>query len=336
MTQPRDSSPEPAPPLWLTEEDVSALVSLEQAIPAVRDAYLRSGKDEVTQLPKTHVASAGHGPALHAIGALAVQHRLAVAKAWTHTSRGATPLLLAWDSDTGNLIAVIEAFALGQLRTSAISGVATALLADERSEVVGIVGTGRQAEGQIAAVAAVCKVQTIKVFSPTPAHRAAFAHRIADHSGITTMAVGSAEEALDQAAVVITVTRARQPFVTPAMLTDGVHINAVGAVTPERAELQPAVVRAAHRVVVDDVKGARRLAPRELAAEYAPHVLSLAEILARADSRPASRRLTIFKAIGSGVSDLAIAELVIARASATGRGRPITSPTTAPPRFWRS
>jgi alanine dehydrogenase len=318
-------------PRWIDEGDVVALVSLPEVIAAIRDAYLRAAEGDVVAMPKTFASWASGS--MHAIGATAISTGVAVAKTWAHTEGGATPLLAAWDVQTGKLLAIIQAFGLGQLRTSAITGTATSILAADRCQRLAVIGTGKQAEGQIAAVTAVREIQEIAVYSPTAEHRRSFAEKITERSGITTHAATSVAEAVDQADVVVTVTRATEPFIGKSMLANRVHINAVGAITPERAELEPAVVAHARRIVADDVAAARQLSPRELSAATAPHVLSLGSALA-ADDRPERDGVTIFKALGSGISDLAVAEIVIARAIAAGVGRPLSVSPRSQPRLW--
>lgn len=317
--------------VWLSEDDVVATVSLPEAIAAVRDGYLQAEAGDITAMPKAFAS--WPGGTLHAIGAVAVTSGLAVAKTWAHTAGGAAPLLLAWDATGGELVAVIEAFALGQLRTSAVTGAATRVLAAERCEVLGVVGSGKQAEGQVAAVAAVRNLREIRIFSPTQERRVAFAARVADRSGVATAAVGSVAEALDRADVVVTVTRAREPFVGRSMLKDGALVNAVGAIAPERAELEPAVAGAA-RVVADDVEAARRLAAREVAD--AAHVVPLSNVLAKDGDWSSSNGCTVFKAMGSGISDLAVAGLLIERARARGLGRALPRIERPTPRIWRA
>jgi ornithine cyclodeaminase/alanine dehydrogenase-like protein (mu-crystallin family) len=316
---------------WIGEDDVVRLASLPDVIGAIRGAYLRAAAGDVLAMPKTYAS--WDGGTMHAIGAVASSTGLAVTKIWAHTGGGATPLLAAWEVSTGRLMAVIQAFALGQLRTSAISGAATSALAAERCEVLAVIGSGKQAEGQIAAVAAVRDIKDIAIYSPSAEHRTAFAARIADRSGIATRAADSVAEAVDQADVVITVTRATEPFIATSMLANRVHINAVGAITPERAELEPAVVARARRIVADDVAAARRLSPRELSAANAPHVLALGRALAD-DDRLDGDGVTIFKALGSGISDLAVAEMVLERASAEDVGRPLSVSPRSQPKMW--
>jgi alanine dehydrogenase len=319
------------PARWLGEDDVVGLVSLRDAIAAIRGAYLRASAGEIVAMPKTFAS--WDGGTMHAIGAVATSTGLAVSKTWAHTGGAATPVLAAWDVATGTLRAIIQAFALGQLRTSAISGTATSVLAAERSEVLAVIGSGKQAEGQIAAVAAVRDIQSIKIYSRTAEHRETLADKVAERSGVTAGAVGSVAEAVDQADVVVTVTRASEPFLSTSMLANRVHINAVGAITPERAELEPAVVARARRIVADDVAAARDLAPREMSSGNAPHILPLGRVLDGND-RLDGDGITIFKALGSGISDLAVAELVIERANAEDVGRPLSVSPRSQPKMW--
>ncbi len=322
---------EGAPPRWIGEDDVVALVSLSEVIGAIRDAYVRAEAGDIVTMPKTFASWAGGS--MHAIGAAAVSTGLAVSKTWAHTGGGATPLLAAWDVDSGKLLAVIQAFALGQLRTSAITGAATALLAAERCSRLAVIGSGKQAEAQVAAVAAVRDIGEVAVYSPTAQNRVSFADKITESSGISAHAAGSVAEAVDQADVVVTVTRATEPFIATSMLADRVHINAVGAITPERAELEPAVVARARRIVADDVAAARQLSPRELSPTTAPHLVSLGSAFV-ANERIEGDGLTIFKALGTGISDLAVAEIVFERATAAGVGRPLSVSPRSLPKLW--
>jgi ornithine cyclodeaminase len=320
--------------LWLREADVTSLIDLPDAIGAVRHAHLRWGSGQLRQLTKTLLL--WDGGTLHATGAVGTDSGLAVAKTWTHTPGGATPIVVCWSALTGRLLAVIEAFALGQLRTSAVSATATDVLAAPSCDVLGVIGTGRQAEGQIAAVAAVRPVRRIVVHSPNPQHREDFAELIAACSGIPTVAASSVDAAAGDAQIVVTVTRSREPFLTAAMLAPDAHVNAVGAISTERAELDADLVASAGAVVSDDVAAARALAPRELAALPPDGIRSLAEVLADVPAQRGLRGRTVFKAVGSGVSDLAVAELVLARARAAGRGRAIPKTVPSRPSLWRS
>src|SRR5207302_10334413 len=94
-----------------------------------------------TNMAKTHVAW-GDGATLHAIGAVFAKEQFAGTKTWAHSKGGATPLLILFDSETGSLKAIIEAFALGQLRTASASSVVTSLLAAKEAYYLGMFGIG--------------------------------------------------------------------------------------------------------------------------------------------------------------------------------------------------
>src|SRR5262245_65228560 len=107
--------------VWLREGDVVATVDLLDAVDAVEGALRAQAAGQAHTMEKTHVAWGG-GHTLHAIGAVDEHAGVVATKTWAHTGGGATPLVVMWDAHDGALIAVVEAFALGQLRTGAVSG----------------------------------------------------------------------------------------------------------------------------------------------------------------------------------------------------------------------
>src|SRR5437762_13381954 len=141
-------------PLWISEAEVVAMMDMGEAIIALKNGLLMEARGDAKNMVKTHVGW-GDGSTLHAIGAVFAKEQLAGTKTWAHTEGGTTPLLILFDSQSGALKAVIEAFALGQMRTGGISGVATRWLAAADADELAIVGTGKQALLQVAAVAAV-------------------------------------------------------------------------------------------------------------------------------------------------------------------------------------
>ena len=158
-------------PLWITEGEVVALLNLSEAIAALEHGLRLEAHGEMANMAKTH-ATWGSGSTLHAIGAASAGTGFVGTKTWAHTEGGATPLLILFDSETGALKAVIEAFALGQMRTGGVSGVATRWLAAPDADELAIIGTGKQAMLQVAAVAAVRPLKRVLVYSPSAAHRA--------------------------------------------------------------------------------------------------------------------------------------------------------------------
>src|SRR5438477_5508628 len=139
--------------LWISEADVVAMMDIGDATAALEKALLEEARGDAKNMVKTHVAW-GDGATLHAIGAVFAKEQFAGTKTWAHSKGGATPLLILFDSETGALKAIIEAFALGQMRTASASGVATDLLAPKDADDFAIIGTGKQAITQVAAIIA--------------------------------------------------------------------------------------------------------------------------------------------------------------------------------------
>lgn len=319
-------------PVWLTEADVVDLLDLPAAIDAVEAGLGMEADGGAHTMGKTHLAW-GEGHTLHAIGAEMAGAGLVGTKTWAHTAGGATPLLMVWDAHSGELRAIIEAFALGQLRTGSMSGVATRWLAAPDAEELALLGTGKQALPQVAAVAAVRPIRTVRVWSPNPESRTAFIDRL-DRAdlGVKAVEAGTVAEAVADCPVVTTVTRAREPFLAAVDLAPGTHVNAVGAISPERRELDADVVPRCSVIAADSPDTARRLSTE---VADAGEITSLSALIAEEAHRPAGADLTLFKAMGIGLADLALGAEVLRRAAGAGAGRPLPHPTKTMPRLTR-
>jgi ornithine cyclodeaminase len=325
-------------PIWITEADVVELLDLGEAIAALERGLRLEAAGKALNMNKTHVAW-NHGN-LHAIGAVFAEDGMAATKTWAHTSRGATPLLILIDAENGSLKAIVEAFALGQMRTGGISGVATGWLADPRADEMAIVGTGKQALLQVAAVTAVRAIRRLRIYSPRPESRRQFIARVRSHFDFEIVEAASVADAARDAPIVTLVTRAAGPILSAAMVARGAHINAVGAITPERAEIECDVLQRASVIAVDSVPAAQHLSS-ELIAHFGPPgrdwdaVRPLCRLIAEEHRRQSSDDVTLFKSMGVGISDLSLAREIYARACEQGKGRPFTHPVRADPRLLR-
>ena len=161
--------------LWVTEGEVVRLMDMKGAIAALDRGLALEAAGKAENMVKTHAIWGGHHT-LHAIGATFADEGFVGTKTWAHAN-GAAPLLILFDSHNGSLRAIIEAFALGQLRTGAISGLATKYLAAEGASDMALIGTGKQAMTQLAAVAAVRPLRRVRAFSRDGAGRSDFVAR---------------------------------------------------------------------------------------------------------------------------------------------------------------
>ena len=321
-----------APPaLWITEADVAAVLDMHAAISAVERALQAEASGAAQNLLKTYVQW-GSGGTLHALGGALAGKGVVGSKTWAHTAGGATPLLVLFDAASGALCAVVEAFALGQLRTGATSGVATRWLAAEDARTFAMIGSGKQAMAQIAAVLAVRPRCAARVFSPTTAHREALVARVHEVFGVDASPAASLDEAIDGAAIVTLATRARTPFLQAQGLARGAHVNAIGAITPDRAELAGDVFGRCGVVAADSVPAVQQLS-REFREYYGSRdwaaVVPLGNVIAGAPRRGPDTDLTLFKAMGAGIADVALGAEVLERAERAGRGRPVDQPVPA-------
>jgi alanine dehydrogenase len=328
-------------PLWITEADVVAMMDMGEAIEALGAGLAREFQGQARNMVKTHVTFGGHDT-LHAVGAVFPEDGFVGTKTWAHTEGGATPLLILLDSHNGSLKAVIEAFAMGQLRTAAISGVATRYLARPDASRMAIIGTGKQAMPQLAAVAAVRRLEQVKVFSPNPKHREDFARRAHDELGLDALAVDSVAAAVDGADLITLVTRAREPFLDSAMVKRGAHLNAVGAIVPERVEFAPSLLERCAMVAIDNLSQVQELSA-EFSEFYGPpaseawaSVMPLSRVVGEDRRRPEAADLTLFKAMGMGISDLSLAIELYRRAIDRGLGRGFPHPEKVKPRLGKT
>lgn len=320
--------------LWLTEAEVVSLINLSGVIEALEQGLKLEAEGKARNLHKGQ--SVWEGGSLNITGAQFTGIGFAGAKVWSNVGGKSAPLVLLHGAGDGQLKAVIEAVALGQMRTAALAAVATRYLAAEGADDMAVIGTGKQAFPQVAAVHAVRPLRRLRVFSPTPGNRARFAEQARIRWGMEVVEAPSVEEAVKDAPIVTTVTRATEPFLFADMLAAGTHVNAAGAIIPAFAEIAEDVLARCDRVVVDNLDQCREMS-RELQAFYdgGPgdwnDIVPLCDIVAIGKGRPEGADLTLFKWMGVGLADLAAGIEIFRRAEARGIGRKLPHPRRAEP-----
>jgi ornithine cyclodeaminase len=273
-------------------------------------------------MPKAHLM-VGPNDAMHAIGAASASAELCGTKTWVNVGGKSQTVFVLFSLEDGALRAVIEATALGQTRTAAMTGVGTARLAAAEADELAVIGSGKQALPQTAACAAVRKLKHVRVFSRRPDAREAFAESVRKELGLRVTAAATLEDAARDAPIVTLITNATQPFFTSAMAARGSHINAMGAIVPARAEFTQDIFPRCGAIAVDTLAGVR-----ELSSEFRQRfgddeaawrmVRPISQLIAEGARRPAASDLTLFKAMGMGLSDLALGAEVLARVEKRG------------------
>ncbi len=236
-------------------------------------------------------------------------------------------LVTLFDGETGVPTAILDASAITAVRTAAVTAVATGALARPDAATLAVLGAGTQARAHLRALAGVRAFERMRVYAPTAAHAEEV---VADASAAglagVTVAV-SAQAALRDADVVVTVTSAREPVLRREWLKPGAHLNAVGASSPQNREIDTATVAASalfcdSRESLLNEAGEFRLAVTEGLIPGIEHVRAeLGEVLAgTAAGRRDAGELTLFRSLGLAVEDLAAAQVAVATATQQGIG----------------
>lgn len=311
--------------LFLSENDVKNLLTVEMALEAVESAHRDLANGQAIDTPRAR--SRLPQTVLHILqGALPAQGVIGY-KAYTSNKSGNRFLVHLFDAATGRLKAVIEADYLGMIRTGAASGVAARWLARPNASVAGVFGAGWQAEGHVRAICAALPLERVKVFSRKPDKLQDFCRRMSETTGVAVEPADSAEETVRGSDVIGTVTTAAQPLFDAAWLEPGGHINAAGSNSLIRQELSEAAIRRCDLVAVDAVPTALAeagdlLPLLEKGRLHARQLVELGEvIIGRHAGRVSAEQITLFESQGMAIQDLAVALRVLAAAEASGLGR---------------
>lgn len=324
----------PSGTIWLRENDVRSLVSLNDAIDALSEGLRLEATDGAANVDKA--LGQWNVSSMHTLGSLMPARGYVGFKSWANTPKGAAAVFSLFSAEDGRLLALMEAGAIGSMRTAAISGLATRMLMSPGADELALIGTGMQAMMQIASIAAVLPLRRIRVFSPTPEKRQAFIARAKGMFDAEIVEAQNVEEAVADAPIITLMTRAKEPFLQSSMVTRGAHINAVGAILPGNAEVHQEIFDRTGLVVVDSKANAAK-SSQEFGTRFGKDpaqwgdVLTLGEALERNAARPADADLTLFKSMGMGLSDLAVAILAYERAIREGVGTALAAGDRAPP-----
>lgn len=313
------------PVLYLTETDVKQLLTMEMALDGVEAGLRKMALEEAFNNPRSRCQT--DHVMLHVLPAAAKTLGVIGFKAYTTTASGTRFHLTLYDAKSGEMIALMQADFLGQMRTGAASGIATKHLARADATRVGICGTGRQARTQALALSKVRKLAKVVVWSPNEAKRRAFAAEMAEACQVEVTPVASAEEAVRQQDIVVTATSAREPFVKGEWLSPGQHLNIVGSNFLAKAEVDVEVVRRASLICIDS-KDQGKLEAGDLAAALDQRIIEwydvqeLSRIVAgRVAGRSTPEDITLFKSLGIGLEDISVGMRVYAKAKEAGLGK---------------
>jgi ornithine cyclodeaminase/alanine dehydrogenase-like protein (mu-crystallin family) len=306
-------------PLWLTEQDVRAVLSLPELVDAMETALAAFSSGKVDQPVRTAIevhdrtffAAMPAFDGVHGIlGAKLVTVFPENAARGLHTHLAAISL---FDAETGELTAVMDGRYITEVRTAAASAVSVRHLARKDAAILAILGSGVQARSHLEALQLVRPFREIRAWSPTPEH-------LRDFAAGPVQASASAAEAVRGADVILVATNAVTPAIENAWVADGAHVIAIGACRPSQRELDPELVARAALFV--DSRAAAVKESGDVIPHGAEHIRAeLGEVVCgRKAGRRSAEEVTLYKSLGLAVEDLTAAALVYRRAREQGRG----------------
>jgi ornithine cyclodeaminase/alanine dehydrogenase-like protein (mu-crystallin family) len=305
-------------PLYLREADVEELLSPADAVAVVDECFARTARRAVELDPRRRIGL--ESGRLHLMAASDLELHRAAVKTYTGFAEGARFVVALFAADRPELLALIEADRLGQLRTGAASAVAARHLAKPGARSLGLIGTGWQAESQLACIrAALPEIERVVAYSRNEERLEEFCRRFDCEAGEYN------RDAAEQD-VVVTITSSRDPVLRGEWLRPGVLVCAAGANRIEARELDNAVLERATFVCCDSLEQAKAEAgdlvePVERGVLDWLEVHELAEVVGgETAGRQDDDDIVVFKSLGIASEDVAAAAFVHERAVERGVG----------------
>jgi ornithine cyclodeaminase/alanine dehydrogenase-like protein (mu-crystallin family) len=309
--------------IFFTEEEVGALLPMTEAVARVEEAFRLLGEKKAVNRPRARVRL--DKLVLHVLSAGSDSLGYAGLKAYTTGPSGARFYFLLFESGKGELVAMMSADRLGQIRTGAATAVATRFLARREASRVGIYGSGWQARSQLEALAAARRVAEVTVWSRDPERRRTFCDEMTSVLGLPVRPASRAEEVAEESEILVTATSSREPVLLGAWLKPGHHVNAVGSNAVNRRELDELAATRADVIAADSVEQAKiecgdLVAVVEAGKLSWESVRELGDVVAQGIDR-APEAITLFESQGIAIEDVAAAKVVYERGREQGRGR---------------
>lgn len=312
--------------LHINEAEVRELLTMQMALSAVEEISRKQAEGSVVVHPRRRFELPEHG-FFHYMAALDSAAGYVGMKQYTYVKGKLCFLVPLYSVPTGELLALIEADYMGQLRTGAASGVATKYLARRLAKVAAILGTGGQARTQLEAIHNVRMLDSVFVYGRDAKRKNQFSEEMSERLSINVYPAESAAAAVSSAEIICTATTSSQPVLFGENLAKGVHINAIGANHAHKQELDEAAVAKANLIFVDSLAQSQQeagdlIVPFSKKPQRWSEVKELSDLVGgKAPGRSNDAQITLFKSNGIASWDVAVAEKVYALAKEKGVGR---------------
>ena len=310
--------------LFVSDSDIEKLLTMEEAIDTVEQAFREYAKGDVMMPPRSTIMVPRYNGSISFMPSyltgMDAQATKIISIYPDNRARG-LPTTAAWlvvnDPKTGMVKAFMDATYLTAMRTGAITGVAARYLAPVDSSTVAVFGAGAQGRTQTWAACTVRDIERVYVFDVYPEARLRFAEEMTKKLGVEVVPASSGEEACRDADIVLTATTSSVPVISRKWLKDRVHVSAIGAFYPDWRELDTATV-AESKLVIDDREGIMLeagdvLIPIKEGAIMEDHIYAELKELVSGQKRGRTPEdgITVFKSVGIAIQDSSVANLVL-------------------------
>lgn len=320
--------------LILNHQEVVSLLPMKECIPLMRDALLALANGKAHQPLRTIMRPAGAKGVMglmpsYISGDSAAFGLKAICVFPGNPAQGKDAHqggVLLFSAETGDLLALMNASAITQIRTAAVSGVATDLLARTDACNLAIIGSGVQARSHLVAMSEVRQIKRCRIASRNIQHARKFAEDLCSDFPFPLQPVETIAEALDDADLVVTATNAAAAIVKRDWISAGAHLNVVGASTPSAREVDGETIAAAslfvdRRESTINESGDYLLAVRDGLVGPDHIRAELGEVLqGEKPGRTSSEEITLFKSLGLAIEDLFAADYLYRQAKQANVG----------------
>lgn len=313
-------------PVFISAANAAKTLDWRAVVAHVKAAYAAPA-DAGSRPPR--LVTRGEGARLRTLTAALPSGRLLGAKLMASSRARRTAYLIAlFDQQEGGIVALMDGNAITACRTAATSAAAVDCIValDRKPLRLGILGSGMEARAHLLAIASICPPSQVVVFSPSPENRAAFAEEFARRLHVPCRAVDSAAAVVAGCDLLVAAARSRDetPIFRGADLRDGMIIISIGSTLPEQREIDPETIARCDLIVADEPEEVGRqtgdfIAAHRAGVSFEIKLAALSElVMGKLKDRLAASRLTMFKSVGAGIQDIAVAEFVLDRACEMG------------------
>ena len=319
--------------LILSQDEVQSCLPMGKTIQAVRDAYVAFAKGRVQLPPVVHLDVKQYNGEVDIKSGFVEDFGIIGTKIasgyYDNHKLGLPPgiaVIVLMDLKTSMPIAVMDGTHITAYRTGAAGAVAADVLARKNSRTVGIVGTGTQGRMQVLALKEIFKIDEVRAWDILEDSAERYAKEMSERIGIEVNAFAEIEDVVRGADVIVTVTPSRQALVKKDWISEGVHINAIGADGPGKQELDPHIVAMADKIVVDSLAQCRKIGEiqhalgQNLITENDVHAEIGQILIGEKPGREADKEITLFDSTGLAAQDIAAAHVVYKQARENGLG----------------